>query len=261
MPMTDSNPNVFESLRINTGNIKEEEAVPIQTDVQTSTKLSSIMVNDYFKNSPLPTTGDHLLDLYNLEQIKAQKSPIYSIDQVNQMQASLIFDTELGEDGFHIVHVRHRRREEKIEARKEKTIDPNQKLMDDGNVEAIEVLISENDPSMKSVILRDKNLNDDDVDFLCEALLYNTTVKELDISNNPLITDSSTNSLCKLIKSSKTLQRLYIDGTSIRVFDDIIESLSRNLYIIDMILPDQALMEEHDLVERYLTRNEMLYCK
>jgi hypothetical protein len=243
MPMhNDNNGELARSIE-NLSISNEAEGASETRYIPPASKLSSILVNDYFKNSPMPMSADQLKEMY----VEVQKSPLNSPYQQNDMQLSVVFETEPAEGGFNLVHVRHKRRQ--IQKQEEKE-------MEVVDLDALEDLISKNDPSLKKIILRNKNLDSDDVEFLCAALRKNNVVTELDISDNMQITDSCTNALCKLISNNRMLKRLYLDGTSIRVLDEVIESLSKNMYIIDMILPDHARPEENDMVERYLVRNE-----
>jgi hypothetical protein len=193
----------------------------------------------------MPLPKQDLEKLYEPEPNK-----IYSKEDILDMQNTIVFETDPTDEGFNIVTIKPRKspNAEKVEEPK-KTIEPL-------DLDALEDRIHNNDPTLTRIMLRHKDITDDDVDFLCTPLRKNTIVTELDLSENAEITDKSIFAICKLIDNNKKLRRLYLDGTSIKEYDDIIESLSKNMYILDLAVSDFARREDLDMIERYLVRNE-----
>ena len=72
-----------------------------------------------------------------------------------------------------------------------------------------------NNTSLEILWIRHDSINDDGVIALTQSLINNKTITYLDLSNNPDITSTSTQSLAELLLYNNTLFDLWLDYTNI----------------------------------------------
>ncbi|KAL0487297.1 hypothetical protein AKO1_012185 [Acrasis kona] len=239
--------------------------------LSTSSTLGAVLVQDYFKDSPLPVLADTLEEVFLRKDGDVDKS-IEAFNQIKDMNCTIIFDNETSEEGYNIVNVRHRRRgsqpqqPEEIatpsnigEPQEEEKVDAEKALLvREMEIEQLESRIRDNDPLLDILKLSSKNLQDEEFEHLCDALRHNYVILELNISDNQSITDHCSRSLSRLLLENKILKKIYLGGTSIKKFDEILDSLNRNMSVIDMELSEYASDEDFAVMDQYLDRNENL---
>lgn len=133
-----------------------------------------------------------------------------------------------------------------------------QRLIKDGNVRVICEELKKNNPMLKSVNLQNKNISNDDVEELSNAILENTCLQELDLSFNARIDDESVDSIVKIVKQNHTLRKLYLEDTFIQTNQPIIDAVAGNFKMVDMVLSEFATDDQLDQLDMYLDRNEGL---
>uniref|UniRef100_A0A1X7SUE2 Uncharacterized protein n=1 Tax=Amphimedon queenslandica TaxID=400682 RepID=A0A1X7SUE2_AMPQE len=69
--------------------------------------------------------------------------------------------------------------------------------------------------SLQKLVISHDSINDDGVMTLTQSLIYNKTIINLDLSDNPGITSTSAQSLAELLLYNHTLSDLYLNGTNI----------------------------------------------
>ena len=100
---------------------------------------------------------------------------------------------------------------------------------------------------LKVLELRSCNITDNNVRCICNGLNMNETLTELNIGGNHQVTSDSTSTIVELIYINTSLTRLYLNDTSLDVYDIewICSSLTINL----------------TMQKLYLSRKYEKYCK
>ena len=101
--------------------------------------------------------------------------------------------------------------------------------------------------TLKELHLSYCNITDNGVQYICEGLIKNQTLTELNIGRNRQITSVSTSTIADLIQTTTSLTRLYLYNTSLNNDDIkiICTSLNKNTTIRKL----------------YLSREHKEYCK
>ncbi|KAL0483053.1 hypothetical protein AKO1_014943 [Acrasis kona] len=129
-------------------------------------------------------------------------------------------------------------------------------LIKEGNIPYIISLLKSDDARVTKLSLVNKKINKSDLVALTDSLEFNTTLQELDVSNNVDINNACINVLCDLILTNKSIKKLYMEGIAVTAFDDILDSVERNYTLLDVILPEETTTdEEYDILYSYLDRN------
>ena len=131
-----------------------------------------------------------------------------------------------------------------------------QRMIKDGNVHEISEELKRNNAIIKVLNFQNKNLGNEDVQMLADALVENTNLTELDLSFNTRIDDESLASLVKMIKNNHTLRKLYLEDTFIQNNQPIIDAVAGNFKLVDMVLSEFATDDQLDQLDHYLDRNE-----
>ena len=84
-----------------------------------------------------------------------------------------------------------------------------------------------NNKTLKILDLSNCDITDEGVQYICEGVAKNQTLTMLALSNNLQITSASTSAIVELIKTTKSLEILYLRNTSLN--DDDIETISTAL--------------------------------
>ncbi|KAL9656074.1 hypothetical protein ABK040_007692 [Willaertia magna] len=166
---------------------------------------------------------------------------------------------------------KERKRKEEIQRRMEKEAEEKrkrekeqqqgailQRMIKDGNIHVISEELKKNNPTLKAISLQNKNIGNEDVIAIADALVENTNLTELDLSFNTRIDDDSVNAIVKIIKHNHTLRKLYLEDTFIRDNHPIVEAVAGNFKLVDMVLSDFATDDQLDQLDSYLDRNEVI---
>ena len=99
-----------------------------------------------------------------------------------------------------------------------------------------------NNKTLKALDLSNCDITDKGVQYICEGVAKNQTLTMLAVSNNLGITSASTSAIVKLIKTSTSLEILYLRNTSLN--DDDIRIIS-NALTEHTTLQQLVLSEQH----------------
>jgi hypothetical protein len=117
--------------------------------------------------------------------------------------------------------------------------------------------VNHDDPDIKRLNFQGRAITNEQVDKLCKSLLANTNVATLDLTNAKTVGNAAVPNLVELIKTNKTIKRLYLEGTSITQVPQLIIAMKNNKTITDMTVnEDSATDEDLDDLDDILERNE-----
>ena len=114
----------------------------------------------------------------------------------------------------------------------------------DDNVISLSYVIC-NNKTLKVLDLSNCDITDEGVQYICKGVAKNQTLTMLALSNNLQITSASTSAIVELIKTTNSLERLYLRNTSLN--DDDIKTISTAL-TESTTIQQLVLSEQHEKI-------------
>lgn len=117
--------------------------------------------------------------------------------------------------------------------------------------------IQQNDKKLAIIDFTDKNLNDENVIQIVQALKNNTNVKKLILQDNKDIKGKYTNEICDLIIHNKILEEIHFLGCNIenQYVKQMIQVLPKNLHLIQFTAGNNETDQDIEEIERICDRN------
>ena len=107
-----------------------------------------------------------------------------------------------------------------------------------------------NNKTLKILDLSNCDITDKGVQYICEGVATNQTLTMLAVSNNLQITSASTSAIVELIKTTTSLEILYLRNTSLN--DDDIKTISTTL-TESTVIQQLVLSEQHEKICKTLS--------
>ncbi|KAG2385826.1 hypothetical protein C9374_002975 [Naegleria lovaniensis] len=207
---------------------------------------------------------EKLLQPYEIELMKERVKNIYPLylpkSEITKMeeQISQIENTEKKKREEHQLKLEQEAAEKLRKEKERQQLIILQRLIKDGNVKVISDELKRNNPLLRSVNLQNKNISNDEVYDLADALVENTCLTELDLSFNTRVDDECMDALVRIVKNNHTLRKLYLEDTFIQNNQPLIDAVASNFKLVDMVLSEFATDDQLDQLDMYLDRNEAL---
>lgn len=207
---------------------------------------------------------EKLLQPYEIELMKERVKNIYPLylpkSEIAKMEEQIaqIENTEKKKREEHQLKLEQEAAEKLKKEKERQQLIILQRLIKDGNVKVISDELKRNNPLLRSINLQNKNISNDDVYELADALVENTCLTELDLSFNTRVDDECMDALVRIVKNNHTLRKLYLEDTFIQNNQPLIDAVAGNFKLVDMVLSEFATDDQLDQLDLYLDRNEAL---